>query len=163
MNTHRTCSTAVKMAALIDIENLLFRSSHPLCRCEADDMVATINAHTAAISTRTAVSSAIFRRHLPSIAQLDGGLTMVGSAKDAADDALIDAGLEFLTSGVTDLMVASGDHAFVRLAPFVRLHVLAYPEHLSRELRLAATTVTHIEYVPCGHTLEASVKNEVAV
>ncbi|QCC77388.1 hypothetical protein [Nocardioides daphniae] len=43
---------------------------------------------------------------------------------------------------MTDLVVVSGDHAFVELAEVARVHVLAQPGKLSRRLRLAATSVT---------------------
>jgi hypothetical protein len=81
---------------------------------------------------------------IPELASRGWGLTLVPALPDAADLALIEAGRQMAASGVTDLVIVSGDHAFAALAPVARLHVIARRGCLSRQLRLAATTITYL-------------------
>ncbi len=82
------------------------------------------------------------------------GIHVASMAPDAADADLMDAAADHIAHGASDLIVASGDHAFTELAGQAQLHVLAYRHHLSRRLRLAATTVTYLDdlftHAVCG-------------
>ena len=63
---------------------------------------------------------------------------------DAADKALIKAGLREVRNGAVELVVVSCDHAFADLAPHVRLCVI-YRDCSPLSSRLAA----------CAHTVKA--------
>ena len=86
----------------------------------------------------------VLRPYMDLIGLQRWGLTLVKTEPDAADNALCDTARDFIRSGVTDIVVVSGDHAFVPLAAHARLHVICHADHLSKALRLAATTVTYL-------------------
>lgn len=85
------------------------------------------------------------QRYMTAYAGHGWGIRFASMAPDAADRMLLDDAASFLSHGVTDLVVASGDHAFTDLALHVRLHVLAYRGGLSKRLRMAATTVNYLD------------------
>ncbi len=84
-------------------------------------------------------------KYLPAFAGCHWAVRFVPKTPDAADRLLIEAAAHARDHGVTDLVVASGDHAFAELAGEVRLHVFCYRSSLSRQLELAATTVTYLD------------------
>ena len=84
-------------------------------------------------------------RYLSAYADLRWLRRFASMAPDAADEVLLEDAQFFLERGVTDLWVASGDHAFAELAEGVRLHVVCHRSSLSKRLRLAATTVTYLD------------------
>lgn len=153
----RTSTTeSRRFAALIDIENLLIHGRRPLSIDDAALALDQVMSHLGPIQTRTAVGPALMHTHLPLIASLGGGLTLTSNHKDAADQALLEAGRAFVNNGITDLVVASGDHAFAELASIARLHVIASPSCLSRRLRVAATTVTYLHHHRASRLTAAS-------
>ena len=84
-------------------------------------------------------------RYMSAYVDQGWGIRFASMAPDAADHLLLEEAAFFLDHGVTDLWVASGDHAFSALAGHVRLHVLAYSRNLSRQLRRAATSVHYLD------------------
>lgn len=136
--------SALRAAACVDIENIVNIGPRRLLVAEGQSLLNVVAAHTCGMPVRVAGGRAVLRAYMPVLAGLPWGLTLVGQEPDAADADLLRAGLDFVETGVTDLWVASGDHAFTELAGWTRVHVIAHPNHLSRKLRLAATTVTYL-------------------
>lgn len=130
-----------RFAAVLDLENLLIVRGQGLAAPEIQALMTSIIPRVVGMPVRVATGESVLRLGMAAI-NPKWGLTMVKMEPDAADHALIDAAHEFISAGVTDLVVASGDHVFVPLSAHARLHVISHPDHLSKTLRLAATTVT---------------------
>lgn len=159
MNTFTPGSpTGSRFAALVDIENTLFRHGALLTPADATTVLGELRRTVAGIPTRVAIGPGLMRRHLADLASFGGGISLVEPAPDAADTALIEAGRAFAAASVTDLVIVSGDHAFATLASVARLHVVSHPGNLSRRLRLAATTITPIATRPCTATATSNWK-----
>jgi hypothetical protein len=134
-----------RFAAVIDIENLLILDAHALTtHRQARNIVGQISNRMAEMPVRVASGRRVATTFMPMLAAQGWGFTLVDTTPDAADNALLSAAREFIAAGVTDLVVASGDHAFAELADGVRLHVISHGDHLSRRLAAVATTVTRL-------------------
>lgn len=143
----------IRWAGLVDIEDLLMGKGGRRAAAQGLDPLLAIKAHLRGMPVRLAAGEWVFRACMPELALLGWGLEMVPAKPDAADIALAEAGQSFAGSGVTDLVIVSGDHAFASLASVARLHVIARRECLSRQLRLAATTITYLPALQ-NHTHE---------
>ncbi len=131
-----------RFGAIVDIENTVIRGGHLLPRAIGLPLIEAVRTRAEGIPTRVASGRNVLVEYMPVLAGVGWSFTAVPAVKDAADIALVEAGYDFVDRGVTDLLVVSGDHAFVELAGSARLHVVAHADHLGRRLRLAATTVT---------------------
>lgn len=111
--------------------------------------VAFVMDHLARLTERWPVTVALQKRlaieYMTAYAELGWGIRFASMEPDAADELLLEAADDYIAHNVTDLIVVSGDHTFAELAGSARLHVLAYRSCLSRELKLAATTVTYLD------------------
>lgn len=141
-------STQGRFAAILDLENVAMIRDSRVSKAEMQILLSAISAHVGGMPVRVATGVNILRAYTDVIALQQWGLTLVPTEPDAADDALCDAARDFIHCGVTDIVIASGDHAFVQLAAHARLHIISHADHLSKALRLAATTVT---YLPTFH------------
>jgi hypothetical protein len=144
---HATPSSAgprARFAALVDLENAVIVAGGRIPAEQRRDLFEALDHHLAGMPVRAASGGPVVKACVPELAHRGWGLTLVSPEPDAADHALIEAGLHLTSAGVTDLVVVSGDHAFARLAPAARLHVITHPAQLSTALRLAAITVTHL-------------------
>jgi hypothetical protein len=139
-----TTATGGRSAALLDLENLAIVHWHRLRPAEMQVLLDSLKPFLNHRQVRVATGGGMLRRYLETISRGRWGVTLVGKEPDAADSALLEAGYHFIDRGVTDLVVVSGDHAFVPLASRARLHVASHADHLSKALRLAATTVTEL-------------------
>jgi hypothetical protein len=92
-----------------------------------------------------AMQSKLAARYMTAYSGLGWGVRFASMEPDAADHLLVEAAAEHARHAVTDLVVASGDHAFAELAGSARLHVLSYRSSLSGRLKLAATSVTYLD------------------
>lgn len=133
-----------RFAGLVDIENALIVQEQLLPVPHRGDVFDALDSHLVGIPVRVASGPRVVKACIPELASRGWGLTLVAALPDAADVALIEAGRQMAASGVTDLVIVSGDHAFVALAPVARLHVIARRGSLSRQLQLAATTITYL-------------------
>lgn len=146
--THRETSTT-RTAALIDLENILIEETgahHGTC---AATTMTRLNALTANTPTRTAMGPRLMESHMRDVAASGWGVTLTEATPDAADHALLDIARTWIASGVTDLIIASGDHAFAELASVARLHVVSYSNKLSRVLRMSATSLAVLDRHHC--------------
>jgi hypothetical protein len=111
--------------------------------------VSHVMAHLAHLTDRWPVTCALQSRvaadYMRAYARLGWGIRFAPMGPDAADLVLLEVAEDYLAHAVTDLVVVSGDHAFAALASKARLHVLSYRTSLSRELELAATSVTYLD------------------
>ena len=139
----------VRFAALVDIENTAIVQGRLLQAPQCRDLLNTLHRALTGMPVRVATGTHVLKATMSDLPR-GWGLSLVPTQPDAADLALIEAGLQLAGCGVTDLVVVSGDHAFVALAAHSRLHVITRPGQLSNALRLAATTVT---YLPAPQTL----------
>ena len=137
-----------RSAAVVDIENLMIVRGHLLRGPHRQEVFHTLDSQLGGMPVRVASGPQVFEACLPELASRGWGRTLVQARPDAADQALIETGRDFAASGVSDLVVFSGDHVFAALASVARLHVVAYGACLSRRLRLAATSIT---YLPDPH------------
>ena len=137
-----------RSAGVVDIENLMIVRGRLLREPQRQEVFRTLDSHLAGMPVRVASGPQVFKACLPELASRGWGRTLVQGEPDAADQALIEAGRHFAASGVSDLVVFSGDHVFAALASVARLHVFAYGPCLSRRLQLAATSIT---YLPVPH------------
>lgn len=135
---------ADRFAAIVDIENTVIHRGLRLPCAVGSGLLEVVQDHVLGMQTRVATGEHVLREYMTSLVRLGWGITAVPTEPDAADDALLAAARYFIDRGVTDLVVVSGDHAFVELASRARLHVISHANHLSRQLRLAATTVTYL-------------------
>lgn len=133
-----------RFAAILDLENVAIAADGLVSRADMKGLLRAIGAHVSGMPVRAATGVNVLRTHMDLICLQRWGLTLVRTGPDAADNALCDAALDFIRCGVTDIVVVSGDHAFVRLAAHAHLHVISHPSHLSKALRCAATTVTYL-------------------
>lgn len=153
MNTDRAAtrpggSAVVNMArryaAIVDLENVAIVSEGRVCQAEMQALLEAIRPHVVGLPVRVATGAKILAAYMEIPELKTWGLTLVKTEPDAADHALCDAARDFIRSGVTDIVVVGGDHAYVPLAANARLHVISHADHLSRTLRLAATTVSYL-------------------
>lgn len=111
--------------------------------------VAFVMDYLARLTERWPVTVALQKRlainYMTAYAELGWGIRFASMEPDAADKELLEVADDYIAHHVTDLIVVSGDHAFAELAGRARLHVLAYRKCLSRELELAASTVTYLD------------------
>lgn len=133
-----------RFAGLVDIENALIVQDKLLPVPDRGEVFDALDSHLVGIPVRVASGPRVVKACIPELASRGWGRTLVPALPDAADLALIEAGRQMAASGVTDLVIVSGDHAFATLAPVARLHVIARRGSLSRQLRLAATTITYL-------------------
>jgi hypothetical protein len=133
----------VRFAALVDIENAAIVNGLLLPAPLRSELLHVLSGTLTGMPVRVATGTHVLKASMTDL-PCGWGLSLVPTVPDAADLALIEAGLQFAACGVTDLVVVSGDHAFVTLAPHARLHVISRPRQLSNALRLAATTVTYL-------------------
>lgn len=141
-----------RSAALADLDNVLISQGHMLCPSEAVSVLAASDALVTGIPVRVACGRSILRTHMSALASRGWGLTPVPPTPDAADRVLVADGCGFVSCGVTDLFVISGDGYFAALAEVARLHVIAPRGCLSEKLRRAASTVTYLP--PLRHDRE---------
>jgi hypothetical protein len=132
---------------LVDIENTVIVGGCRLRAAQGQPLLEVVEARVRGMQVRAATGEKVLTEFLPALGPLSWGLTLVSTEPDAADRALLEAADDFVRRGVTDLVVASGDHAFAALASKARVHVLAHRNHLSKRLRLAATSVA---FLPAG-------------
>lgn len=140
----RGLPTRPRFAAVVDLENVAITRGVRVSPAELDMLLTAIKTNVEGMPARVATGLGVLRPYMQVVSELPWGLTVVGSAPDAADDALYAIACEFIRQGATDIVVVSGDHKFVALAARARIHVLSHASHLSRELSIAATTVTHL-------------------
>jgi hypothetical protein len=134
---------SIRFAALVDLENTVIVSGCLLAAAQRHVLLGSLDTHVAGMQVRVASGRRVMSACTAELAGRGWGRTLVPTEPDAADRALLEAGHHFTSTGVTDIVVVSGDRAFVALADAARLHVFAHRHRLSRALRLAATTVTH--------------------
>lgn len=136
---------APRWAGVVDLENVVIPSGAH--RGQNQLVLEGLKPHLTDMPVRAATGMLALR---PLVGCLDPGwgLTVVGPEADAADTALLEVAHDFINRGVTDLVVASGDHAFAGLAAIARLHVVSHPQKLSNLLRMAATSVTELRALP---------------
>lgn len=142
--THPQRAANVRHAALIDLDNALIVRGILMGLAAAEPILAAIDANVGGMPRRAACGTSVLKAHMSAIGARGWGLTAVSPTPDAADRVLIMDGREFVTGGVTDLVVVSGDGFFADLASIVRLHVVAPRGSLNRRLKLAATSVTYL-------------------
>lgn len=134
-----------RFAAILDLENVAIRGDGRVSQAEMQVLLSAIRAHVAGVPVRVATGVNVLRAYMDLIDLQRWGLTVVKTEPDAADNALCDAAHDFIRCGVSDIVVVSGDgKAFVPLAAHARLHVISHADHLSKALRVAATTVTFL-------------------
>lgn len=139
-----TAAQRTRFAGLVDIENALIARDLLIPLPYRREVFEALDYYLAGIPVRVAAGPRVVKACIPELGSRGWGLTLVTARPDAADRALIEAGRQMAASGVTDLVIVSGDHAFATLAPVARLHVIARRGSLSRQLRLAATTITYL-------------------
>lgn len=139
-----TAAQQARFAGLVDIENALIVRDLLIPLPHRGEVFEALDSYLVGIPVRVASGPRVVKACMPELASRGWGLTLVAARPDAADRALIEAGRRMAASGVTDLVIVSGDHAFAALAPAARLHVIAHRRCLSRQLRLAATTITYL-------------------
>lgn len=137
-----------RFAALVDIENALLSGGQLAPTDHRRALFAELDRGVEAMPVRLASGAHVLRVCVAELAARPWGMTLVPTEPDAADRALLEAGRHFAKTGVTDLVVVSGDRAFASLAAVARLHVIAHRQQLSAALRMAATTVTDLPDAP---------------
>lgn len=142
--THPQRVAHVRHAALIDLDNALIVQGSLIRPAAAAPILATIDANVAGMPRRAACGISVLKAHMSAIGARQWGLTSVAPTPDAADRVLFLDGREFVTGGVTDLVIVSGDGFFADLASIARLHVVAPRGSLNRRLELAATSVIYL-------------------
>ncbi|SFH43420.1 hypothetical protein SAMN05216274_10586 [Cryobacterium levicorallinum] len=140
-------STHRKFAAIVDLENVAIFSGEHVSPAHMHVLLNAIGTQVSGMPVRLATGINVLRPYMDLVGLQHWGLTLVETKPDAADDALFEAARDFIICGATDIVVASGDHSFIPLAAHVNLHVISHATHLSKSLRLAATTVTHLPNV----------------
>jgi hypothetical protein len=133
-----------RFAAIVDLENVAIMNDGRVSPAEMQVLLRAIGVHVSGMPVRVATGVTVLRPYMDLIGLHRWGLTLVKTEPDAADNALCDAARDFMRCGATDIVVVSGDHAFVPLAAHARLHVTCHAGHLSKALRFAATTVTYL-------------------
>ncbi len=140
MNEHIAVS---RVAAVIDGDNLTRGGQLDLS--VTTGVLTRIAEATAEHPVTFAMQRRLAVRYMTAYSGLGWGIRFASMAPDAADVLLHEAAEDYAAHSVTDLVVASGDHAFADLAGSLRLHVFSYRGCLSLRLRLAATTVTYLD------------------
>lgn len=133
-----------RFASLIDFENLAHDNRHPLGPDAAARRLSRVRSLTDHGPATLAIQTALASRYLPSLAG-PWQLRFVSSTPNAADLVLLDAAHACVDSGITDLVVVSGDGVFQVLRHRARLHVVTLRDRLSRALAGAAETVTFLD------------------
>ncbi len=133
-----------RFAAIVDLENLAISDGRRPQAARAEDLLGVVDKYVARMQVRVATGHKALDPYMGALVLRPWGVTLVDTTPEAADGALLAAARHFIDSGVTDLVVVSGDHAFVPLASEARLHVVSHAPKLSQRLRLAATTATHL-------------------
>lgn len=133
-----------RFAGLVDAENALIVRGCLLPAAEGDALLTVVGKYLGGMPVQVATGEHVLRPYMASFATRGWVPALVPTEPDAADLALLDAGRAFTAAGVTDIVLVSGDHIFTELAGAARLHVIAHADHLSKALRLAATTVTYL-------------------
>lgn len=133
-----------RWAAIIDLENVAITNEGLATSSRMAELLQAIDPYVDRMPVRVATGVHAFRASMEPLARRGWGVTLVPTEPDAADLALCEAAHSFVRSGVTDLTVIGGDHAYVSLTAFARLHVVSYQSHLSKSLRLAATSVSYL-------------------
>ena len=131
-------------AGLIDFENITY-DSHAVATCAvAEQMLRHVRPVVDGMLTTLALQARLAPIYLPI---LDGPWSQrwVPSEPDAADHELLREAHHYVSLGVTDLVIVSGDGIFAQLSGHCRLHVFARRGRLSRSLRMAATSVTFLD------------------
>jgi len=146
MNSQERQVPGQRFAAIVDLENLAIVNHRLLSPAQVGDVLSFVDAQVAGMQVRVASGVNVLRAHFGAVASRGWGRTLVKTTPDAADHALLETAQHFVACGVTDLVVVSGDHAFVPLARQVRLHVVTHADHLGTRLRLAATTVMYVPH-----------------
>src|SRR4051812_27025603 len=136
-----------RFAAILDLENVAIVEGGRVSQAEMQVLLSAIGVRVLGMPVRLATGVNVLRPYLDLIGLQRWGLTLVNTEPDAADNALCETARDFIRCGVTDIVVVSGDHAFVPLAAHARLHVICHADHLSKALRLASTTVTYLPEV----------------
>jgi hypothetical protein len=122
-------------------------------QAEMQGLLSAIGVRVTRMPVRVATGVNVLRPYMNLIGLQPWGLTLVKTEPDAADNALCDTARDFIRCGVTDVVVVSGDHAFVPLAAHARLHVICHADQLSKALPFAATTVAYLpEIRPTART-----------
>lgn len=140
----RSAAPQVRFAGLVDVENTVIVRGRLLPVVEGDVLLAAAGEYLGGMPVQVATGENVLRPYMAAFAARGWVPALVPTAPDAADLALLDAGRAFAAAGVTDLVVVGGDHRYAELAAVARLHVIAHKGHLSKVLRLAATTVTFL-------------------
>jgi hypothetical protein len=136
-----------RVAAVVDGDNLTKGGQIELP--DATRVLASIADALADFPVTFAMQSRLAVRYMTAFSSLGWGVRFASMAPDAADLLLHEAAENYAGHAVTDLIVASGDHMFSDLADSVRLHVLCYRRSLSRQLQMAASSVTFLDdYLP---------------
>lgn len=139
MSHHRTKRTA----CIVDGDNIT--GGGQLAVTEVAGVLQRLSELTSGFPVTFAMQRRLAPRYMPAYVGLGWGIKFASMAPDAADLELLEAAEDYLTHEVTDLVVVSGDHAFVNLAAQARLHVVAYRRSLSSRLRLAASSVRYLD------------------
>ncbi len=143
--THRGVPT-LRFAGLVDVENTVIVRGRLLPAAEGDVLLNAAAKYLDGMPVQVATGKNVLRAYMSAFTTRGWIPALVPTEPDAADLALLDAGRAFAAAGVTDLVVVSGDHVFAELAGVARLHVIAHGDHLSKALRLAATTVIYLPH-----------------
>lgn len=131
-----------RTAAVVDLENIAIVGGVRVSSTQMAKFLAFVDSRVSGMPVRVATGQNVLRPFMHLLGRVGWGLTVVRTEPDAADHALTDTARDFIRCGVTDIVVVSGDHAFVPLAANARLHVISHASQPSNALRLAATTVT---------------------
>jgi hypothetical protein len=139
----RALSSPHRVAAVIDGDNLTGGGQLELP--EVCQVFSRIAEAVSDYQVTFAMQSRLAIRYMTAYSNLGWGIRFASMEPDAADVLLYEAAEDYAAHQVTDLVVASGDHAFCNLAASARIHVLSYRVSLSSRLRMAATTVTYLD------------------
>lgn len=130
--------------ALVDAENQTIWNGARISPAAAGAVFDEIDRYVARLPTSAAMAHSLLGPYVGVLAGRGWKLNLVNVGPDAADNALLEDARFAISRGYTDLVVVTGDGIFADLADRVRLHVVAYPERLSRRLATAATSVTYL-------------------
>lgn len=133
-----------RFAAIVDLENVAILRDGHVSQAQMQVLLSAIGTHVSGMPVRVATGINVLRPYTDLVSLQHWGLTLVKTEPDAADNALCEAARHFIRCGGTDIVVVSGDHAFIPLAAHANLHVISHADHLSKALRFAATTVKYL-------------------
>lgn len=143
-NGHRSGAKSTRGYALVDLENQTIWDGRRLPQDAAAAVLAEIDPFVHGMPTRVALAASLLTAYAPLLCARGWGIDTVAVSPDAADLALLTHGRAAIACGVTDLVIVSGDHAFIELAQHARLHVITHRDRLSRALESAATSATFL-------------------